>query len=289
MTLRIILDTNAFHGVNFDALENGPFLRLCQQKKLFSVVPHTVAEETFNAYARADRRRDLVTRWLPLITKSASTFSEDLPVIWHEELIRGRGKNARRTMHASDYEALKRRIVGIPINGDWGLWHATTEEREGERVKQKAQRSLSSEIRREIRKEYEDHPEWERLVKEANWRAHIVKCSELFGCDFIRKKVRCWDPAAVANRWLANKRAYPFYSQFAENIAYMFLHAMLKQNDRIDSNAQTDLDIMTHLLHADIFVTNETRFARAAFMDIWKPRGKVLMTSPEFESFICKL
>ena len=36
--------------------------------------------------------------------------------------------------------------------------------------------------------------------------------------------------------------------------------------------AQPDLDIMTHLLHADMFVSNEAGFAKKAFNDIWTPR-----------------
>ena len=75
MSIRIILDTNAFHGYNFDSLENGPFLRLCDRKKLVPIYPHTVIEEILGAYAREDRRLDLVNRWLPFIAKSTDRKS----------------------------------------------------------------------------------------------------------------------------------------------------------------------------------------------------------------------
>lgn len=63
---------------------------------------------------------------------------------------------------------------------------------------------------------------------------------------------------------------------------------MTKPN-AIDLNAQADMDVMTHFLHADVLVSNETRFMRTAFDEVWRPKGKVLFTSPEFAAFIQKL
>jgi len=46
---------------------------------------------------------------------------------------------------------------------------------------------------------------------------------------------------------------------------------------------------MTHLLHADALVSNESGFLRRAFDDLWRPRWKVIFTSQEFADFIRKL
>jgi len=46
---------------------------------------------------------------------------------------------------------------------------------------------------------------------------------------------------------------------------------------------------MTHLLHADILVSNETGFLKRAFEDLWRPKNKVIFTSQEFVAFINKL
>ncbi len=69
----------------------------------------------------------------------------------------------------------------------------------------------------------------------------------------------------------------------------MRCYAATRPNDRIDLNAQADLDLMTHLLRADALVSNETGLLRNAFNDIWRPRGKVLFSSQEFADFIKKL
>lgn len=82
---------------------------------------------------------------------------------------------------------------------------------------------------------------------------------------------------------------YPYFSQFVINNLYMAYHAMTKNNDALDENAQVDLDLMTYLLNADVLVSNETKFLKCAFDDMWKPRRKVLFTSAEFANFIQKL
>ena len=43
-----------------------------------------------------------------------------------------------------------------------------------------------------------------------------------------------------------------------------------------------DPEILAHLLRADAIVSNETGFLKKAFEAIWKPRGKLLLTSDEF-------
>jgi hypothetical protein len=83
--------------------------------------------------------------------------------------------------------------------------------------------------------------------------------------------------------------AYPYFKTFVENMIYMGYYAATRPNDKIDLNAQADLDLMTHLLRANALVSNEKGFLRSAFNDIWRSRGKVLFTSQEFADLIKKL
>lgn len=70
---------------------------------------------------------------------------------------------------------------------------------------------------------------------------------------------------------------------------YMAYYAIDRPNDRIDINAQADLDLMTHLLHADAIVSNETGFLRQAFAELWAVKRKVIFTPAEFVTYIGKL
>lgn len=106
------------------------------------------------------------------------------------------------------------------------------------------------------------------------------------GREFIEALVECRDPKAVAKRWARDKAAYSHFTAFVSNMTYLSYYAATRSNDRIDLNAQADLDLMTHLLRADALVSNETGFLRNAFNDIWRPCRKVLFTSKEFADFI---
>ena len=109
------------------------------------------------------------------------------------------------------------------------------------------------------------------------------------GRGLIEQHIGDADWMAAANRWDGNRYGYPYLTQFAENIVYKELLFMRDHSMGIDMNAQPDLDIMTFLLDADVFVTNEHGFARRAFDDIWRPRGKRLMTSAEFANHLRSL
>ncbi len=101
--------------------------------------------------------------------------------------------------------------------------------------------------------------------------------------------MKCCNPAAVADRWAKDKAQYRFFTTFVMNMLYIAHNAMTKPSASIDLNAQADLDLMTHLLHADALVSNETGFLRQAFDDLWRPRGKALFTSQEFVNLLEKL
>ena len=90
----------------------------------------------------------------------------------------------------------------------------------------------------------------------------------------------------VANRWIRHKQFYPYFTEFVRDMLYMAFYAATKPSAPIDLNAQADLNVMAHLLHGDILVSNERGFLLAAFNDLWKPRGKVLMSGPEFLKYL---
>ena len=156
--------------------------------------------------------------------------------------------------------------------------------------KRTAQREVSKDIRQEI-------ADWKKAVGYSERRhgaalpfTEFVKQEIDFGGrDFIQALIKCRDPVAVADRWSRDKAAYPYFTTFVNNMVYIGYHAATRPNDKIDLNAQADMDLMTHLLHADAIVSNETGFLLTAFNEIWRPRGKVIFTSPQFSDFVQKL
>lgn len=174
-------------------------------------------------------------------------------------------------------------------DGTWRGLEETRPEREAESKIRTAQRETSKAMRLEAAER--------RRAQSTRVNRHLtVSARRAFDAEvdragraFIEAQVPCSDHRAVASRWARAKHAYPYFTAFVVNMIYMAYYAIDRPNDRIDINAQADLDLMTHLLHADAIVSNETGFLRNAFAELWATKGKVIFTPDEFVTYIGKL
>jgi len=252
------------------------------------VYGHVFVEETLRAYGAAGKRDFLVNRWLPFVVATCDAICNDFNGIFHEELVRGRGPHARRLMTRRDYERFKSRLPEIPPDGTWHAWHASKAQRDVEDGKRAAQREVSKDIRAEI-------ANWKKAVRYdpdkhgiPNFSRYVRTEIDFAGRAFVGSLIQAKNKMAIADRWARNKSSYPYFTEFVYDMLYIAYYAMTKPSAPIDLNAQADLNIMAHLLHAEVLVSNEKGFLRTAFEEIWKPRGKVLMTGPEFLRYLGK-
>ncbi|MFT3736813.1 MAG: hypothetical protein QM776_17680 [Rhodocyclaceae bacterium] len=288
--LSVVLDTNVFTPKHFDLLANSPLPRLCKAGRIVPVYGHVFLDEMWRAYGNENRRVQLVERWIPFIVSTVSRFCEDFITIWHRELVEGHGRNTNIYMSSRVQGSVLVGLANAPLDGSWRAWHATQKERAEEDAKRVTQRRLFTEIRQEVAQK----------LKEVGYsmRQHggPVPFEEFLqaeidgtGREFIKALVKCHNTGDVASRWSRDKAAYPYFTTFVTNMIYNGYYSATRHNDGIDLNAQADLDLMSHLLHADVLVSNETDYLRKAFEDLWRPKGKVIFTSPEFVAFINKL
>ena len=284
--VRVVFDSNIFDVDNFESLENSPLRHLFTTRRVVPVYGSVFIEETLRAYGTVGKRDFLVTRWLPFIVATCECICNDFNVIFHEELVRGRGPHARRLMSRKDYERFKECLPRIPLDGTWRAWHASKLERDTEDGKRAAQREISKDIRAEV-------ADWKKAVGYQpskhglpNFARYVRSEIDQAGRTFISKLIKARDLDAIADRWIRNKSFYPYFTEFVHDMLYEKYYAMTKSNAPLDRNAQADLDVMAHLLQADVLVSNEKGFLRTAFDDLWKPRGKVLMTGPAFLKYL---
>jgi hypothetical protein len=287
--LRVVFDTNAFRSNTFDLLAAGPMLTLCQQGRVTPIYGHVFLEETLRTYGNDAKRGALVKNWLPFIFASTDRLCNDFSLIWHQEVVEGRGPRAKLYLRRREFNIIKARYSNIPLDGSWRAWHATKDERAAEDKKRAKQRELNKEMRKTV-------ADWKKAVRYHPKRHGKFDLEQYFesevehtGRKFIGTVVPSRSSSAVADRWARDKRGYPFFTACIIGMLYMGQYAMTQQNKAIDLNAQADLFLMTHLLHSDILVSNETGFLRDAFNDLWKPWGKMLMTSAEFDALLRKL
>jgi len=287
--IKVVFDTNAFQRDTFDMLDVSPIRQLCRSGRVVPLYGHVFLEEMFRAYGNEAKRPDLVNRWLPFLADTAHRLCNDFLTIWHHELVRGLGRKTCIFMPTRDQLKLLGRLRAIPADGSWRAWQSAQAEIAAENTKRTAQRDVSKSIRVEVadwRKAVNYHPKRHGVTHFREFSSGELDRS---GREFITALVSAYNSREVANRWSRTKQQYPYFTNFVVNMLYMTYHAAVHNNDRIDENAQADLDLMTHLLHADILVSNETRFMRRAFTDLWEPRGKVLLTSEQFVDFLGKL
>ena len=287
--LRVVFDTNAFMPEHFDLLANGPLQRLCKSGQIQPVYGHVFLEETLRAYGLEKRRVDLVNRWLPFIASTVDRFCNDFVAIWWEELVRGRGRKTNVFMPTQMQQRVLGHLANVPLDGSWRAFHESKAERDVEARKRLAQRDISKEIRQEVSAWKKDFGYDPRRHGEANFARYVRSELDRAGRGFIESLIPCWNPHAVADRWSRDKDAYPYFTRFVKNMLYISFCAATRPNDKIDMNAQADMDLMTHLLWADALVSNETGFLQGAFEDVWRPQGKVLFTSAQFAAFVEKL
>lgn len=287
--LRVVFDSNAFQPGTFELLERSSMLRHCHSGRVIPIYSHVFIEETLRAYGSLRRRDDLVQRWLPFIVKSADRLCNDFLTIWHEELVQARGVHARIFMPERDRALLFSRLPNIPLDGSWRAWHSAQVEIARENAKRDAQRKISAQMRKQV-------ADWRKATRYQPKRHGTLPVQDLFGTEveitgreFAMALIKAHNPREVASRWARAKHLYPFFTMFVINMVYMARYSILQANQPLDLNAQADLDLMTHLLHADILVSNEQGFLKHAFDDLWKPKHRILMTSEAFVRFLDKL
>lgn len=287
---RVVFDTNAFTPGQFDLLANSPLAQLCRIGRIVPVYGHVFLEEVWRSYGNDGKRGHLIERWIPFIVDTVDRFCEDFITVWRRELVQGRGWKTNIFMKPAHQEALLRGLKSVPADGSWKAWQASQKARAIEDGKRTAQREVSKDIRQEV-------ANWRKAVgyteqkhgKVIPFLEFVEREIDRSGRKFIEALVECHDPRVIANRWSRDKAAYPYFTKFVENMIYMGYYAATRPNEKIDLNAQADLDLMTHLLRADALVSNETGFLQYAFNDIWRPSGKVMFNSSEFADFIKKL
>jgi hypothetical protein len=195
----------------------------------------------------------------------------------------GKGRKANIFLSPRCQRVLVAQLTEIPLCGNWQVWLESQEERNADHAKRKKQREISTCIRMEVS---------EKIRTEVSkydgfdWKTFRAESVDRFGRELICSLIPCVDKQALAFKWSRAKSQYPYFTMFVDNMLYCAAFAATKPNARIDLNAQADLDLMTHLLHADVLVSNETGFLRSAFDDLWRPQGKVIFSSQEFADFM---
>ncbi|MFZ6644457.1 hypothetical protein ACO0LO_01970 [Undibacterium sp. TJN25] len=287
--LRVVFDTNVFQKDSFELLEQSPFRQLVEEGLVNVIYSHIFQEEIFKAYRIDAKRDDLLNKWIPYVLNTSDRLCNDFVHIWEDELINNRKHQTPIYMPPKDYGALRRNVRALPPDGSWHGFERARQDLDENDRKRKAQNREWRAIRQAVK-------DWRRAPENAankHARSELVDIMKTefipFGRSFIKHHFKHRSPIGLAARWARSPSAYPYFSQFVRNMVYMGYYAAMRDNDKIDLNAQADLDLMTHLLHADVLVSNETKFMRLAFRDLWESKGKLFFNTEQFVQHVASI
>lgn len=287
--LRVVFDSNAFGEGAFELLHESPMRSLCRRGRIIPIYGHIFQEETLRAYGNARKRDALLGRWLPFIFNTTSQLCREHTDIWHEELVQGRRRKARIFLSGTNTRKFIARLKALPPDGSWpnlrealGAWA-----REAEKVRRMKERLVS--LRKDVGSMHQLARYDSRRHGPISFARFVTSEVEYAGRAMLDQTIDSHYSLAVANRWALSMKDYPFFTEFVVGVLYMVFHAIARDREPMDLNAQADLELMAHLLHGDVLVSNETGFLRQAFLDLWQPRGRVMFTSAAFADLLWKM
>ena len=103
---------------------------------------------------------------------------------------------------------------------------------------------------------------------------------EKFGKGLIKTKqfhTRFFRWVAI-RRWIKNRKSCPYFTDWIIGILYMQYYSMRYPDEPIDKNAQSDIQHLLYLRDCDAIVSEDQRFMKKAWEDLYKPKGKLYLT-----------
>jgi len=280
--VRVVFDSSAFQPEQFQILRNSELIRHVRARRITPIYGPIFLEEVVRTYGVRGKRKELIESWVPFIEKTANRFINELGPILQQELVQGRGVKTNVFMPLPVQKFILRKFTAIPEGDSWDMWRLSELDRDIANQK----RNNTHEIVKSIRNEMN---EWRRKTNPQG-RAAVPPPFEVFlkkelenaGRVFLPRLIKARYPDAVADRWAKKPQDYPYFSNYVRNMLYLGFHAMTKPNEKLDRNAQADLDIMLNLQYGDILVSEEAGYLKTAFNDLWAPQGKTLLTVDQF-------
>ena len=286
--LRVIFDRSAFHGARFRQLRDSRLQDLCRSGRMKVYHTPVFLNETISTYRLGDQDADWQTHLQFALDTCNGGIFLNKEALWYQELVVGRGPRSRYLLperRNKNYKWSRPKLMEILRNvartGDLAEeWLASEPVRNETRRRRGNQRQIFSRMRREVARNIREHRPADQLSEYAFSEFHRTVYTET-GQELMNL-VHTRRTKALAEQWARCPERFPYYSAFVEGLLYSGYYAAVKHNDPIDENAQADYEQLAYLTWADIVVSNDRRFFRRAFEEIWKPRGKRLETAESF-------
>lgn len=292
----MIFDLSAFAREKLERLMSCGLLALCQKRQV--LVPHTptfVVELLGGFTGQSFHEGSRLELKFALDICNGGLF-EDRDEIFRDEIARGRGKNARVRMPARpnrfqvSENTVIERLRDVTRTGDISWFLDTSQAlRQKAIFGQKNAKRTAIDMREEVAQGKSRLPRTKTSeIPESVFRASVRAERVRLGRQLILREN--WRGAAgYADKWASMPDGYPFFTLFVDSILFQYFIAMMYPAEKIDINAQKDLEVLLYLSHADAVVSDDNKFFRSAFEMLWLPKGKRMFGSEEFAELCTRL
>lgn len=272
--MKIIFDRSAFHGSRFDLLQRSRLLQLTKERKVLVFHTSVFIEETVRM---RQSRNDELKRQVPFLLAICNggwfrplLFSSLVAPksVCREEL---EGTTNGPLIHyflRRQIESHLRKLIEGPgalpeLDQAAAVWQENEQ-------KKKMQRALLKDVRRAGGR-----------IKGESFSEYYQSVVDGYPQRLIQEVISVDQPDAKALAWSLDPAKFPHFTAFAELFAYGRYDAEQNQHSPLDWNWQSDAEQLCFLVDVDLIVSSDQQFMRRAFDELWKPKGKRMLTPEE--------
>ena len=123
-----------------------------------------------------------------------------------------------------------------------------------------------------------------------DWDSILEKWLNHYGQGAIAKKgiYQEGKKSVALNTWAGHKDRCPFFTAWVKGILYSDFYAAHYKGHKglkIDEHPQADIEHLLYLEQADVLVSEDKKFMRQAFIDLYRDRGKQYWTLDDLEQW----
>lgn len=289
MQYQILLDTSIFHNGSFEELKNSSFQKYCANG-VFSFHPTVILIEEILTLFWKNKKIDKAKEYLKFIIETGKgRWFREIFEIWRLELegdVLGTEYyflEERKEKRIKESIEKKLRQNGffnsreiLEVNGL----------KQTEFLKKKKSKEIGNEMRNYIARESKK----QGLNRHHTDFSSVFKMTvDSFAKSIIEKKVNtAFDKNVLFNKWKEKKANFPYFTDWLKSFLYIYWYAMTEPNEPLDKNAEGDIRHLFFLRDTDIIVSNDNKFMRKAFYELFGGRKKYLSLE-EFIIFINEL
>ncbi|MDD5505514.1 MAG: PIN domain-containing protein [Candidatus Omnitrophica bacterium] len=273
-SMRVVLDTSVFHNFDYSSV----ILKRLKEKGIIKVyITPMLLEEISRLMFHNRASEDLKKKLQFILDVSSERWFEDNFVIFQSELSLLSRRKDYQFLYAQVAKDLKDNIE-LVLEG--GMFDDDAERKgkadlETNIRKAKNLRAIGVEMRQIIMQGVEKLRIKHKDITET-WQNFKDKNIERWGVQLIRRK-DCYSKAFQLSAllvWAMNKNKCPYFYNWVQGLLYTEFYNMKYPNMAIDEHAQADIQHLIFLRDVDAIVSEDKKFMRKAWEDLYASSGK---------------